>query len=157
VERLLIVGLDEPEYLAIREKVALPTTWSEMLPRLQLRRGLLHVESPRADGRFLPVSRVVFHGIFEAVSGRDWRRERAGNLRSLNQLAVSVALRLWEDFVAERVTASTWAHVEFDPAGRLSVVYPAFTSAAHCPLCPVLAYRPTAPRAGWQAADHTLE
>jgi hypothetical protein len=55
---------------------------------------------------------------------RDWRRERAGSLASLNHLAVSLALRLWEDFLSERVHTSTWVHVEFDDAGRLTVSYP---------------------------------
>jgi hypothetical protein len=73
-----------------------------------------------------------------AYAGRDWRQERAGSLRSLNQLAVSLALRLWEDFIAERVTASTWAHAEFDPAGRMSVAYPQPPAAAPCRLCPLL-------------------
>jgi hypothetical protein len=57
-------------------------------------------------------------------AGRDWRRERAGSLRSLNHLAASVALRLWEDLVAGLVRASTWTHIEFDPSGRLTVSHP---------------------------------
>jgi len=55
---------------------------------------------------------------------RNWRHERAGSLASLNHCAVGLALRLLEDFIAARVQDSTWAHAEFDPAGRLSVVYP---------------------------------
>jgi len=55
---------------------------------------------------------------------RDWRRERAGSLASLNHCAVGLALRLLEDFIAARVQGSTWAHLEFDTASRLSVVYP---------------------------------
>src|SRR5437764_9893687 len=65
MDRLLIVGLDEPEVVALRERLSGPIVQAEMLPRLQLRRGRLFVESPDADGRFLAVSRVVFHGIFE--------------------------------------------------------------------------------------------
>jgi len=72
-----------------------------------------------------------------SYAGRDWRQERAGSLGSLNQLAVLLGLRLWEDFVAERITASTWAHVEFDQSGRLSVAYPPLTTGVHCPLCPL--------------------
>src|SRR5262245_61909054 len=64
-DRLLVVGLEEPEFQALRQRLPAPAVWYEMLPRLLLRAGALHVESPRADGRFLPVSKVVFHGIFE--------------------------------------------------------------------------------------------
>ncbi len=55
---------------------------------------------------------------------RDWRRERAGSLASLNHLAVSLALRLYEDLLSERVQTSTWIHLEFDDAGRLAVNSP---------------------------------
>jgi hypothetical protein len=64
-ERLLIVGLDEPEAQTVRERVALPVVWYELLSRIRVRAGVLGVESPRADGRFLAVSRAVYHGIFE--------------------------------------------------------------------------------------------
>jgi hypothetical protein len=65
VERLLIVGLDEPEQEAIRARVEGPITAYELLPRIQVRSGGLFVESAKADGRFLRVGRVIFHGIFE--------------------------------------------------------------------------------------------
>lgn len=68
---------------------------------------------------------------------RDWRQERTGSLRSLNHLAAALALRLWEDFVTERLTGSTWLRGEVDPTGRLMIGYPA-ASAAGCPLCPLL-------------------
>jgi hypothetical protein len=71
-------------------------------------------------------------------SSRDWRRERAGSLYSLNHLAVSLALRLWEDFLSERVQTSTWIHVEFDDAGRLTVTYPTNSpthQSTNCRLC----------------------
>jgi hypothetical protein len=65
MERLLVVGLDQPEYDALKERVSIPSVLFEMLPRLRLVRGRLSVEHPLADGRFLPVSRVIFHGIYE--------------------------------------------------------------------------------------------
>jgi len=70
-------------------------------------------------------------------AGRNWRAERAGSLHSLNQLAASVAVRLLEDTVGERVGGSTWAHMEFDDRGRLSVTYPLPGTATGepCPLC----------------------
>jgi molybdopterin/thiamine biosynthesis adenylyltransferase len=72
-------------------------------------------------------------------AGRDWRQERAGSLRSLNQLAVAVALRMWEDFIAWRAEGSTWVHLEFDGAGRMTVAYPPIASPVPCRLCPLLA------------------
>src|SRR5262249_32691072 len=67
---------------------------------------------------------------------RQWQQERAGSLASLNQCAVGVALRLWEDFLAARVQASTWAHLEFASTGHLTVTDPPVAAAEHrCPLC----------------------
>jgi hypothetical protein len=68
-------------------------------------------------------------------SGRRWQQERAGRLRSLNQLAVALALRVCEDFVAERVAGSNWLHAEFDRAGQLSVTYPSPEPRVTCRLC----------------------
>jgi hypothetical protein len=65
MERLLVIGLDEPELRELKSRLAVPVVGFEMLPRLRLWAGQLSVESPRTDGRFLPVSAVVFHGIFE--------------------------------------------------------------------------------------------
>jgi hypothetical protein len=65
----------------------------------------------------------------------DWRRQRAGSLRSLNTIAAGLAVGLLEDLVAERLAGSVWAHLEFDPAGRLSVTYPAHSPSAPCVLC----------------------
>jgi hypothetical protein len=60
-----------------------------------------------------------------------------GSLRSLNHLAAALALRLWEEFVAERVGGSAGLHAEFDQAGRLGVTSPAFPGLS-CRLCPLL-------------------
>jgi hypothetical protein len=68
---------------------------------------------------------------------RDWRQERNGSLRSLNHLAAALALRLWEDFVAQRLPGSTWLHAEFDSAGQLTLTYPP-SAVSPCPLCPLL-------------------
>jgi predicted dinucleotide-binding enzyme len=72
-----------------------------------------------------------------------WRQQRAGSLRTLNQLAAAVGIQLLQDLVAERVHISTWAHLTVDAAGRLTVQYPPPPpphDAAPCPLCA---------RAGW--------
>lgn len=68
---------------------------------------------------------------------RDWQQERAGSLASLNQCAVSVALRLLEDWLSARVADSTWTHLEFDPAGRLTVSPPSVPLASDRPSCPL--------------------
>jgi len=65
VERLLIVGLDEPEYLDVKKRLAGPVVYSDLLPRVQIDRGRLLVEKPNSVGAFVPVSKVIFHGIFE--------------------------------------------------------------------------------------------
>jgi hypothetical protein len=65
MDRLLIVGLEEPEVQVLQERLPMKITACEMLPRLHLWQGQLRVESPVRDGQYLPVSRVIFHGIYE--------------------------------------------------------------------------------------------
>ena len=65
MDRLLVVGLDEPEYLDLKRRLNTPTAHSELLPRIQIDRGRLLVEKPNTFGVFVPVSKVIFHGIFE--------------------------------------------------------------------------------------------
>jgi molybdopterin/thiamine biosynthesis adenylyltransferase len=67
----------------------------------------------------------------------EWRQERAGSLRSLNQLVAGLAVQMFQDLVAERIQGSIWARVEFDEAGQLEVRYPPIqpTSSSECPLC----------------------
>ncbi len=69
-----------------------------------------------------------------AGRGGDWRRERAGSLRSLNQVAVGLALRLWEDLVAERRRESTWLRLTFE-GGRPSLQEMPRRPEPNCPLC----------------------
>jgi molybdopterin/thiamine biosynthesis adenylyltransferase len=64
------------------------------------------------------------------------RAMRLGSLASLNQIATGLAAMLLQDLVAEKLERSTWAHVEFDSEGRMTVVYPAFNEApSRCELC----------------------
>jgi hypothetical protein len=65
VGRLLIVGLDEPEVLDLKSRLDSPAVSYELLPRIRIDNGRLLVENPNAFEAFVPVSRVVFHGIFE--------------------------------------------------------------------------------------------
>ncbi|WP_315789580.1 hypothetical protein [Fischerella sp. JS2] len=63
--RVLIVGLDEPEVSAIRDRLDCMTVAYEYLPNIKLVEGKLLVESRTHASRFLPVDRVVYHGIFD--------------------------------------------------------------------------------------------
>jgi hypothetical protein len=59
-----LIGLDEPEYTDLKQRLDVPTIAHPILPQMLVREGQLFVESPRG-GRMLPVSKVVFHGIFD--------------------------------------------------------------------------------------------
>lgn len=69
---------------------------------------------------------------------RHWRQERAGSLRSLNLLAVSLALRLWEEFLRGSLRRSLWLHLEFDGRGLPSLRCHEPAPSRSCPLCPLL-------------------
>ena len=71
--------------------------------------------------------------------GGEWRRERAGSLRSLNQVAVGLALRLWEELVAERRREGAWLRLTFDPEGRPALQVLPRQPDPNCPLCRYLA------------------
>lgn len=62
--RLLLVGLDAPEADALRARLPGPRVVWPIVPRFRLVDGVLEVESASVVGRFLPVSRVIFHGVF---------------------------------------------------------------------------------------------
>jgi hypothetical protein len=68
-------------------------------------------------------------------SQRDWRRERAGSLRSLNQVAAGLALRLLEDFLAGRVERSMWLRLEYGGDGTPTVHRPESERMSDCPMC----------------------
>ena len=63
-ERILLIGFDAPEAAALADRLPFECVAYEMLPKIVVERGQLVVESHNSD-RYLPVSRVVFHGIFE--------------------------------------------------------------------------------------------
>ncbi|MGE0821742.1 MAG: hypothetical protein AB7P18_06465 [Candidatus Binatia bacterium] len=68
----------------------------------------------------------------------EWWQQRAGSLRTLNQIAAHTGVQMLQDLVAERIADSRWARLEFDDAGRMTVVY-LLTSqsdtASPCRLC----------------------
>lgn len=68
-------------------------------------------------------------------SSPNWREQRAGSLRSLNGLAVSLGLHLLEDFVAARLRDNAWLHVEFSDQGIASIEHRHPRRATNCSLC----------------------
>jgi hypothetical protein len=62
--RPCIIGLDEPEIADLKARFDQPLLAFETLPRILVRDGQLWVEST-SRFQLLPVSAVVFHGIFE--------------------------------------------------------------------------------------------
>ncbi|MDI3291424.1 hypothetical protein [Polyangium sp. 15x6] len=67
MSRLLLVGLDEAEVRDLRARLStrIPVVSCPVLPRILLEAGELLVERPNAHEVYVPVSRVVFHGIFD--------------------------------------------------------------------------------------------
>ncbi|MBC7239443.1 MAG: hypothetical protein H5T71_05025 [Chloroflexi bacterium] len=57
-------------------------------------------------------------------SQADWRMQRAGSLRSLNEIAVGAAIHMVQDLVIGRLEHSTWLHIECDESGHLIAEYP---------------------------------
>jgi hypothetical protein len=65
----------------------------------------------------------------------DWREERAGSLRSLNQIATGLGLRLIEEFVQGRLESSTWLQLDTADGGLPVLAHPAPPARNTCPLC----------------------
>ncbi len=63
-ERILLIGFDAADAATLGERLPFECVAHEMLPKIVVERGQLFVESAR-NARYLKVSRVVFHGIFE--------------------------------------------------------------------------------------------
>lgn len=64
-----------------------------------------------------------------------WHRQRAGSLRSLNQIASGMALRTAEDFIAGRTEGSLWLHLEIDQHGIPIIERRRLIPATTCRLC----------------------
>lgn len=65
---------------------------------------------------------------------RNWRQERAGSLRSLNQIAVGLALRMLEDYMACRLRTSLWLRLTYESAIPTIQQMPVANSMPEC-LC----------------------
>lgn len=59
-----IVGLDEPEAQAIQAQIEEPSIAHVILPKIIVRDGQLWAESSKSP-RIVPISQVIYHGIFE--------------------------------------------------------------------------------------------
>lgn len=64
IPRPCLIGLDEPQSVAIKSQHSGSLLVHETLPRILVRDGQLLVESASGFG-LVPISKVVFHGIFE--------------------------------------------------------------------------------------------
>jgi hypothetical protein len=62
--RTCLIGLDEPQNNVLKLRLAGPLLIHESLPQILVRDGQLFVEAQGGFG-LLPVTRVVYHGIFE--------------------------------------------------------------------------------------------
>lgn len=65
----------------------------------------------------------------------DFRRQRAGSLRSLNQCAAGQAMLLLERFVAGEVESSAWVRLEVQRNGALATEILAPPQRPDCPVC----------------------
>jgi hypothetical protein len=118
-------------------------------PLLDIGTGILHEDATvwGADIRLAVPGRCLLclggitdlnRGLAELFHGRpsrpaDWRRQRAGSLHSLNGLAVSVGLRLLEEWLIGRRQQSIWMHLEGTSAGSLQLEER--TGQTTCALC----------------------
>ncbi len=64
VERVCIIGLDETQYSEIHEQLDVPVIYHETLPKIAVKDGQLLVQL-RNQLRMVPVSKVIFYGIWE--------------------------------------------------------------------------------------------
>lgn len=64
LERVCVIGLDEPEVAEIQERIEMRVVAFEQMPRIIVRGGELRVE-PKRGPEWLSVTRVVFHSIYE--------------------------------------------------------------------------------------------
>lgn len=65
----------------------------------------------------------------------DWRRQRAGSLRSLNRMAAGVGLGLLEGMLAGRIRRSRWVRLLLAADGGVELREMRWRVAPDCPLC----------------------
>ncbi len=74
-------------------------------------------------------------GVAETPDVEDWRDQRAGSLRSLNQLATGYAMFLLERVAAGTRAGSVHVIVRLDREGRMEVEERLVERRADCPIC----------------------
>lgn len=67
----------------------------------------------------------------------DWQRQRAGSLRSLNQIAVGVGQRLVEELFMGTIDRSAWLTLEFGADGLPTLHRRRWSLRPRCPVCAV--------------------
>ena len=126
MERVCIVGLDEPEYTQIRERVETPIIAYEALPRIIVCNGKLLVEPRRGPG-WISVSKIVFHSIYE------------------NDLDFIAALALWNGPCLPNAFAMMDCRLKLPCLVR---VYSTHISGCRCAVMPLLTRRSAQTRNG---------
>jgi len=71
----------------------------------------------------------------ERRAARDWRRQRAGSLRSLNQMAAGQAMALVERLVTGDLARSIWMRLVLGRDGRLATEERTWARAEGCRVC----------------------
>jgi hypothetical protein len=61
--RLAVIGFDPDESTLLEKRLNLPVLARDLLPRICVRESILHIEDESSN--YVPISHVVFHGIFE--------------------------------------------------------------------------------------------
>src|SRR5687768_101263 len=64
MNRVLLVGLERSVYPSITKRLDCPFVVAELLPTIKVEAGTLFVRGSHG-GDYLPVSHVLYHGIFE--------------------------------------------------------------------------------------------
>jgi molybdopterin/thiamine biosynthesis adenylyltransferase len=67
--------------------------------------------------------------------GNEWWHERAGSLRSVNQIAVHLGLNLLENLIVGRLQGSVWLRWEVDENGLPRLQTQPVSPTEGCPLC----------------------
>jgi hypothetical protein len=69
-----------------------------------------------ANPQQVEVVRQGLHAEQQYRAQRHWQQERRGSLRSLNMVAVGLALRMLEDYLAMRLQTSRWLRLVYQDA-----------------------------------------
>lgn len=80
--------------------------------------------------------RLSYTSEVQSRKNRDWKLQRSGSLRSLNQVSVGLALRLIEDLFAARLsTLPHWLRVTYSPEGLPTIENISVRQNPTCPIC----------------------